>query len=440
MGAVQTSAGDVPGQDGPRLTLRSRLRCVSCSQLVSDKAVYRCPACGGVLEVAVEVTQEHWDAVERLVTGTSQWAYRSRLPVDVEDPVTLGEGSTPLLEAAPDLAGPGFTGRVLLKDETGNPTGSFKDRLVSVAVTRAIQDGHTGIVCASTGNAGASAAAYSARAGLPCVVCIPASAPDAKLRQIQAYGPQFIAVDGTYSDAWTLADELQRAADFANVTTTYQNPYGVSALRTVAYELLDAMDGEVPDAVFVPTGSGPLVRGVMWGYEEALDLGLIGHIPRLVAVQAEGCAPIVRAFDQGNEHVTPWDDPSTIATGIADPLQGYAQDGTYTLTMVRKSNGWAIAVTDDEIRAAADDLSEQTGVFAELTGAAGLAGLRASVRHGWLQPEATAVVMVTGSGFKDLQNRTERAVDRIAFDPAKDSVESVVEQLQLDGSGGMRKP
>jgi len=439
MTALQTS-GSLPNGDRSRLTPRSRLRCVSCGEPVMDKASYRCPVCGGVLEVVVEVTAEHWEAVERPLVGASQWMYRARLPVDIDEPATLGEGSTPLLEAQADLVGWGFEGRVLLKDETGNPTGSFKDRLVSVAVSRAIQDGHAGIVCASTGNAGASAAAYSARAKLPCIVCIPASAPAAKLSQIQSYGPTFIAVEGTYSDAWSVADKLQRVADLANVTTTYQNPYGVSALRTVAYELLDAMDGVVPDAVFVPTGSGPLVRGVMWGYEEALDLGLIGRIPRLVAVQAEGCAPIVRAFDEGRVDVEPWDNPSTIATGIADPLQGYAQDGSYTLAMVRKSNGWAIAVTDDEIRSAADDLSEQTGVFAELTGAAGLAGLRKSVRRGRLPSDATAVVMVTGSGFKDLQNRTMRDVERLAFDPAKDSIETVIERLERDGMGGLRKP
>lgn len=410
------------------------LRCVSCRQTFSDMA-YRCSRCGGVLEVDISLTRAQWDAVERPPVAATQWMYRARMPVGLADPITLGEGATPLINATSALAGPGHPGKVLLKDETGNPTGSFKDRLVSVGISRAVEDGYAAIVCASTGNAGASAAAYAARAGLPCVVCVPASAPAAKLRQIQAYGARFVAVHGTYSDAWAAADALQRTGSFVNVTTTYQNPYGVAALRAVAYELLDEMGGEVPDAVFVPTGSGPLVRGVLWGYEEALALGIIDRVPAVVAVQAEGCAPIVRAFDVGAEEVEPWGEPHTAAAGIADPLEGYAQDGTYTLAMVRRSSGWAIAVSDDEIRSTAAELSLQVGVFSELSGAAGLAGLRASLARGILSPEATAVVLVTGSGFKDLDRRDLPSGSRLDFHPAIDDVAELAERIRAEGPG-----
>jgi threonine synthase len=426
----QRQPRDAPAASTPGLTRVPSLHCVSCTNRVVGTMAYRCPECGGVLEVDIRLTRQRWDAVTRPLVGASMWMYRERLPVGLAEPVTLGEGCTPLIEAPAEFVGGAFVGRILLKDETGNPTGSFKDRLVSVAISRAVEDGYAAIVCASTGNAGASAAAYAARAGIPCVVCVPALAPPAKLRQIQAYGAHFVAVHGTYSDAWAVADGLERVGPFANVTTTYQNPFGVAGLRTVAYELLDAMDGQVPDAVFVPTGSGPLVRGVQWGYEEAVGLGLAERVPALVAVQAEGCAPIVRAFEAGESAVKPWGTPTTTAAGIADPLQGYAEDGSYTLAMVRKSRGWAIAVPDDAIRDAADGLARRVGVFAELSGAAGLAGMRASLARGLLSPTATAVVLVTGSGFKDLESRVAAPASRLDFDPATDDIGHLADKIR----------
>jgi threonine synthase len=436
----QRQPHDASVASAPGPTCVPSLHCVSCTKRVVGTMAYRCPECGGVLEVDIRLTRQQWDAVTRPLVGASMWMYRERLPVGLAEPVTLGEGCTPLLEAPTEFAGGAFAGRILLKDETGNPTGSFKDRLVSVAVSRAVEDGYAAIVCASTGNAGASAAAYAARAGIPCVVCVPASAPPAKLRQIQAYGAHFVAVHGTYSDAWAVADGLERVGSFANVTTTYQNPFGVAGLRTVAYELLDAMDGQVPDAVFVPTGSGPLVRGVQWGYEEAVGLGLAKRVPALVAVQAEGCAPIVRAFEAGESVVEPWDTPTTAAAGIADPLQGYTEDGSYTLAMVRKSRGWAIAVPDGAIRDAAESLARRVGVFAELSGAAGLAGMRASLARGLLSPTATAVVLVTGSGFKDLEARVPTSASRLDFDPATDNIGHLADQIRGCGFGRMPKP
>lgn len=406
------------------------LRCVGCGNTIDEPLAYRCSACGGVVEVAISLGPDEWETDQPGPGACSMWRYRRRLPIASEEIVSLGEGATPLLPSPSALGGTAFEGTVLLKDETGNPTGSFKDRLVSVAVSRALADGYTGIVCASTGNAGASAAAYAARAGVPCVVCVPASAPAAKLEQIQSYGPVFVAVDGNYSDAWRLADELQARGRYANVTTTYQNPYGVAALRTVSYELIDELDGQVPDAIFVPTGSGPLVRGVLWGYEEALALGIVDRLPALVAVQAAGCAPIVRAFTEGATTVRPWDEPLTVAAGIADPLQGYAEDGTYTLSMVRKSGGWAVAVTDAEMQDAATDLATRVGIFAETSGSAGLAGLRASVRQGLIGTSATAVVLVTGSGFKDLDIRLPLVTRRMEFDPRVDDVAALCRAIE----------
>lgn len=383
-----------------------------------------------MLELDIELTREQWDSRPLRPSGT-MWDYAARLPVDPADVVSLGEGGTPLIEATPALAGPGFAGRVLLKDETGNPTGSFKDRLVSVAVSRALSGDALGLVCASTGNAGASTAAYAARAGIPAVVCVPANAPRAKLAQTSAYGATVVAVEGTYSDAFAVARGLEETSGFVNTTTTYHNPYGVAGLRTVGYEIQDAPGVGHLDAVFVPTGSGPLVRGVQWAYEEAtrFDEQKRGHGPALVAVQPTGCAPIVAAFDRGDDEVVAWGEPATMAGGIADPLHGYERDGTYTLALVRSSGGWAIAVDDAEILRAARDLAQQVGVLAELSSAAALAALRLSLARGLVARDAQVVLIITGSGFKDLGLRSETQASWIPFNPRQDSVVDLGERL-----------
>src|SRR5690606_36129956 len=285
--------------------------------------------------------------------------------------VSLGEGRTPLHRAERlEQSIPGFTGEIWLKDETVNPTGSFKDRLISAAVSRARELGCPGIVCASSGNAGASASAYAARAGLQAIIVVPTHTPEEKLTQIAAYGALLVKVDGHYSRSYDVAQRLARDHGLINVTTTFLNPYGVDALKLAGDELADQLGGRVPDYVTVPTGAGPLVKGVVQGFAERPGR----RVPKIVAVQAAGCAPIVRAFDAGAQTVTAWDTPDTIASGISDPLIGYERDGTYTLRLVRQSGGLAVAVTDDQIRVAMAELAHLQGLLAEPTGASSLAG------------------------------------------------------------------
>lgn len=350
------------------------LRCVDCGRAHPAMLLYRCAACGGILEVVGE---------------------------DDVAPVSLGEGRTPLLRAPHvEAAIPGFRGEVWLKDETRNPSGSFKDRLVSAAMGRAIALGARGVVCASSGNAGASVAAYAARAGLAAIIVVPAHTPDGKVTQIAAHGAILLKVEGHYSRSYDLAAALAERHGFANLTTTFINPYAVAGLAPVGLELVEQLGG-APDHVLIPTGSGPLVKGVVQGLARA------GQRARMVAVQAEGCAPIVRAFEAGAARVTAWGMPRTIASGISDPLIGYERDGSYTLRLVRDSGGLAVAVSDDELRAAMRLLARGEGIYAEPTGASPVAALRKLVADGRMPPDARVVCMITGHGFKDGKAYTE---------------------------------
>lgn len=357
------------------------LVCVSCGRSHPVALLYGCEACGGILEV-VRVAP----AAGGGVAGMDF----------VAAGIGLGEGGTPLREANASLAGDGFAGRLLLKDETRGPSGSFKDRMVAAALSRALALGARRVVCASSGNAGASVACYAAHAGVPAIIVCPERTPEGKLAQIAAYGATLLRVEGDYSNSYDTALKLAADGDCANLTTTFLNPFCVDGLRPVGHELFADLGGALPDWVIVPTGAGPLVKGVVQGF-----MDVAGRAPRMVAVQAEGCAPIVAAFEAGADAVTAWGAPTTFASGISDPLRGYERDGAYTLSLVRESGGVAVAVSDDSIRESMRLLAAREGLFAEPTGASSLAACRKLVADGRIAPDATVVCLVTGHGFKD---------------------------------------
>jgi len=386
------------------------LRCVDCQEQHPPALLYACARCGGVLEV---VGESGLATPADPSLRASMWRHAPQLGVlEARHIVSMGEGQTPM-RRAPRLEAslPGFRGEIWLKDETRNPSGSFKDRLVSAGLSKALELGTRGVVCASSGNAGASTAAYAARAGVPAVIVVPAHTPAGKVTQIAAYGAVLLLVEGHYSRSYDLARGLAERHGFTNLTTTFLNPWAVDALKLVGTEIAERLGGEAPDAVLVPTGSGPLVKGVAQG------LAAAGMRARLIAVQAAGCAPIVRAFEAGEAVVTAWDMPRTIASGISDPLIGYERDGTYTLRLVRESAGLAMAVEDDALRRAMRDLARLEGVYAEPTAASTVAALRRLQAEGRLTPEARVVCLITGHGFKDgaafaeMPARTHRVAD-----------------------------
>jgi threonine synthase len=414
------------------------LRCVDCAAQYLPDLRYACERCGGILEVR---EPEGVQTAEDPYLQASMWRYGPSLPVsNISSVVSLGEGLTPLHRATRlGRAIGGLDGELWLKDETVNPTGSFKDRHISVAVSRARELGIAGIVCASSGNAGASASAYAARAGLPAVIVVPTETPIEKLTQIAACGALLFKVDGHYSNSYRLAQELAERHHLANVATTYVNPYGTAALKTVAREIFEQLGGRAPDYVLVPTGAGPLVKGVVQGFG---DTGSSG-VPRVVAVQAEGCAPIVRAFERGDSTVTAWEKPATIALGICDPLVGYERDGSYTLRLTRETDGLAVAVSDEAIVDAMGALARLEGILAEPTGACSVAALMTLADLGRIPAGSRVVCLITGHGFKDFKmlRKLPTRVFHLDAPQARQALEDVVEDLLRDrlseSSGGI---
>ncbi len=376
-------------------SVATQLACHRCSWRAELSNRYSCPACEGSLEVAYTSIPAKWDGRQRGI-----WRYRDALPLLPDtDPVTLGEGDTPLL-CARRLED---SGELLLKNETVNPTASFKDRPVAVATTMARELGLEGVVCASTGNTAVAVAAYAAQGGLPAVCLVPQGTPAAKLAQVEAAGARVVRVRGNYSDAHFLARAAAEQYGWANLTSTYVNPYMLEGDKTVAYELYEQLDGRVPDRVIVPVGAGPLLAAIHKGFEELRRAGLVkGEGPEMVAVQAAGCLPIVRAFEQAEEEVRPWQEPvDTKASSIADPLRGYPEDGTRTLSVVQRSGGVAVAVTDAEIHASMVDLARSEGLFVEPGAAAAVAAYRSLAARELLQRGERSVLVLTGHGLKD---------------------------------------
>lgn len=372
------------------------LACSRCDWRGGLTTIYACPACGESLAV---LPPPGTDATNWAGQGDGLWRYRRLLPVSpTVEPVSLGEGGTPLIQAR-------HIGddRLFFKNETVNPTGSFKDRPVAVATTVAAGFGLSGLVCASTGNTAVSVAAYAARAGLPAICVVPHHAPPAKLSQIVATGGRVVRVRGSYSDAYALARDGAERSGWANLTTTYINPFMLEGDKTIAFELYEQLGGRAPGWIFVPVGAGPLLAAVAKGFAELRDLGVLkGEIPRMVAVQAAGCAPIAAAFEAGSERVEPWTEAiATGASSIADPLRGYAADGMRTLVAVRQSGGAAVAVPEEAIDDGMLRLARGEGLFVEPGSAAVVSAYEQMVASGRVRQDETAVLLLTGHGLKD---------------------------------------
>lgn len=383
------------------------LRCRHCRLTVAEgnAIAYVCTECGGILDVdGYPLRDLSWSDVDDGEREQGIWRYARLLPVSNADSrATLHEGGTPLYPQR------GHSFR-FLKDETRNPTGSFKDRPVCVAVSKAHELGADTVITASSGNAAVSTAAYATVAGLKAVVLIPERTPQEKVCQMATYGARVVRVEGDYSESYALAMKVSLKAGWVNVTTTYLNPYATQGDKTIAYELHEQLSGRVPDWIAIPVGAGPLLAGIFEGYRELQLLGQVETCPRMVAVQSEGCAPIVRAYETGSDLVEAWDAPSGSASGILDPLRGYTQDGVRTLDIVRASGGGAVAVSDDQIMGAVSGLGAQ-GLFVEPAGAAAVAGVSKMQWAGLIGEHETVVMLVTGSGLKNLQPLIARTTE-----------------------------
>jgi len=322
------------------------------------------------------------------------WRYAEVLPPGA--PVTLGEGMTPLLRARRLGARLGLD-NLHIKDEGLNPTGSFKARGMSAAVTRAKALGAKVLAAPSAGNAGGALAAYAAHAGVPCVVVMPKDTPAANFLECEAFGADVRRVDGLISDCGRYVAEHREREGWFEVSTL-KEPYRIEGKKTMAYELWEQLEEKLPDVIIYPTGGGVGLIGMCKAFDEMQAMGWIGaRRPRMVAVQAAGCAPIVEAFHRGEESAAFWENAQTIASGLRVPK---ALGDFLILAGLRATHGAAIAVNDEEILQAGRELASLEGIFAAPEGAAAVAAARRLAADHWIRPQDTVVLFNTGSGYK----------------------------------------
>jgi threonine synthase len=324
----------------------------------------------------------------------SLWRYAEVLPND--PPVSLGEGMTALVPV-PRLGASMGLQRLYVKDEGLNPTGSFKARGMSAAVTRAKQLGAKALAAPTAGNAGGALAAYAAAAGLPAVIVMPADTPLANVMECQAFGAKVVKLNGLISDCGKYVAEHKDREGWYDVSTL-KEPYRIEGKKTVGYELWEQFEGKLPDVILYPTGGGVGLIGMCKAFDEMQEMGWIGAArPRMVAVQAEGCAPIVKAWEAHQNSAEFFKNAATIASGLRVP--GPLGD-LLILGMLRQTKGTALTVTDEEMLHAGRELASLEGIFAAPEGAATVIAARKLAASGWIAPQESAVLFNTGTGYK----------------------------------------
>ncbi len=386
--------------EGAELDQRSyikTLRCRECGTEYPPVKIYACEHCFGPLEVIYRLDLVELDRDSFKQRPHTLWRYHELLPIeDNTKIVDLGAGFTPLRECKRLSKELGLR-ELYVKDDTINPTGSFKDRPSTVAVTKALELGYKAIGCASTGNLAAATAAHSAKAGIPCYVFIPADTEQSKILQATAYGARIIAVDGTYDEANRLAAQASDEYKWGLVNINIR-PYYVEGSKTLGFEICEQLGWKVPKNIVIPIGSGALLCAIWRGFKQFRDLGLISELEtRLVGAQPYGCSPIVSAFKSSSNDIDPVANPETIAKSLAIGDPG---DGIYALNIIRESRGVAESATDEEILDGIKLLAKTEGIFAEPAGGITIAVLKKLVEAGEIPKDEEVVCCVTGSGFK----------------------------------------
>ena len=376
------------------------LRCKECKTTYALDARYVCEQCFGPLEVAYAPRTDDDPAAlrRRIQAGPhSLWRYADFLPVQAPPRGTLPAGWTPLLKVD-RLAQQLGLRDLWIKNDAANPTHSFKDRVVSVALARARELGFDTIACASTGNLANAVAAHAAAAGLESYVFIPSDLEEQKVLATGVYGTNLVAVRGNYDDVNRLCTEVSGEHDWAFVNINMR-PYYAEGSKTLAYETVEQLGFELPDRVVCPIASGSLFTKIARGFEEWLELGLVeGDLPTFNGAQATGCSPVATAFEAGQDFCRPVP-PDTIATSLAI---GNPAAGPYALDLARRRGGAIDSVTDDEIREGIKLLARTTGIFTETAGGVTVAVLAKLAQRGDIDPDERVVAYITGDGLKTL--------------------------------------
>jgi threonine synthase len=375
------------------------LKCKECSTTYPLEARFVCERCFGPLEVAYSRPEGTADELRRRIQAGPHtlWRYADFLPVRVARSA-LPTGWTPLVKAD-RLAQALGIGELYIKNETANPTHSFKDRVVSVALARAQELGFDTIACASTGNLANAVAAHAAAAGLPAYVLIPHDLEEQKVLATGAYGAQIVAVRGTYDDVNRLCTEVSGERPSWAFVNVNLRPYYAEGSKTLAFETVEQLGWELPDRVVGPIASGSQFTKLARGFQEFIDAGLVsGDVPVMNGAQALGCSPVATAFAAGHDIVRPVK-PDTIAKSLAI---GNPADGPYAIELARRTGGSIDSVTDDEIRAGISLLAKTTGIFTETAGGVTIATLAKLAARGDIGRDERVVAMVTGDGLKTL--------------------------------------
>jgi threonine synthase len=376
------------------------LRCRACGHLHLATATHLCELCFGPLEVAYDYNAigQHISRARIEAGPANLWRYRDLLPVGEREPVSLGEGFTPLLHAR-NLGGELGLSSLHLKNDTVNPTNSFKDRVVAVALNWALQNGFRTIACASTGNLANSVAAYAARAGIRAVVFIPADLEPQKIAATAVFGATVVPIAGNYDDVNRLCAELADDLDwgFCNINL---RPYYSEGSKTLTFETAEQLGWRLPDEFVIPVASGCQFVKHRKATAELVNLGLVEgrRLPRFTGAQALCCSPVAGAFARGSDVVQPVR-PDTIARSLAI---GNPSDGADVLRIARRSGGVVASVTEDEILEGIDLLARTEGIFTETAGGVTVAVLRKLARQGRWQRGETVVAYITGHGLKTL--------------------------------------
>ena len=404
------------------------LKCKECGEVYEAEGIHVCDLCFGPLEVAL-----NYDYIKSIISREkiesgpiSLWRYVDLLPVDSGWDADVRVGFTPL-QHAPRLGAAIGLKNLYVKNDSVNPTYSFKDRPVAIAVTKARELGYTVFACASTGNLASAVAAAGMRAGLETYVFLPADVEAGKITNAAVYGANLIAVNGTYDQLNRLCSEIADEEDWAFCNINVR-PYYAEGSKTLAYETVEQLGWRAPDHVVVPIASGALYTKIAHGFREMVDVGLISsQSVRISGAQAEGCGPVAAAFAAGEQSFEPVRQPNTIAKSLAI---GNPADGNYSLAVARQTNGVIESVTDAETVEGIKLLARTEGIFTEAAGGVTIATLKKLVESGDIGEDELTVAYVTGNGLK-----TQEAVDghvsvSVTIDPTMGSFEDAMDSRQ----------
>ncbi len=386
---------DAPAPSPVRLT---GMACRNCGLSQPLALAYVCPACFGPLEVTYDMAVVAATLTHKSVALRSPgiWRYLELLPVDAAPARSLPVGSTPLLDAAriaPTLG----VDRLWLKDDTRNPSLSFKDRAVAIAAARAVEFGVPALACASTGNLAGATAAAAAAVGLPAYVFIPADLEPAKVDHALAYGATVVPIDGTYDDVNRLCLEVADETGWGFVNINLR-PFYAEGSKTLAYEIAETLGWRTPDVIVGPVASGAMFTRVARGFEELAELGLVERSPiRFVGAQAAGCAPVATAWAADTDVITPVREPETIVRSLAI---GNPADGRYAVEVARESEGSIEAIADDVTAGTIRDVARLEGIYPETAGGVTLGAVAAARRRGVIRDGDEVVALLTGNGLK----------------------------------------